>query len=180
MKKVEIFIGSPRKKGNTVILADALKKNLDGAGVKADITHLYDFHIKPCVDCRACRRELQECRAIDDMHRLRPKIERADVLVFGTPIYWFGPSGKTKLFMDRMRPYFLNKHLKGKKCALIMPASAGEEDSDLTIEMFKRMSKALEMDFIGAVTSKAFEVGESSDDSKAMKEIEKLARKIVG
>lgn len=178
LKKIEIFIGSPRKKGNTSNLAQLLAEQLDSEKTSSEISYLYDYFIKPCVDCRACRRENLECRTIDDMHRLRPRLEKADVLIFGTPIYWFGPSAKTKLFMDRMRPYFLNKKLAGKKAILLLTASSGPKDCDLTIEMFKRMFSELEIDYLGVVAAKGFDVGEVKKDELTIKSIQEIVKKL--
>jgi len=49
------------------------------------------------------------------MKKIYPKMEKADLILFGTPNYWYGPTGKMKLLIDRMRPFVANKKLKGKK-----------------------------------------------------------------
>ncbi len=120
-----------------------------------------------------------KCLVKDGMLELYPKIEQAEVLVISTPIYWFGPSAQTKLFLDRLRPYFANKKLAGKKAAIILPAGTGDTDCDLTIEMFKRSFDALEIEMIGSVTSKSFDKGEAANDKKAVEGIKVLAEKIT-
>ena len=52
---IEILIGSPRKNGNTFILSKHLSDMLNGSGVCSNISYLYDYEIKPCIDCRACK-----------------------------------------------------------------------------------------------------------------------------
>ncbi|MGD9365976.1 MAG: NAD(P)H-dependent oxidoreductase [Desulfobacteraceae bacterium] len=42
-------------------------------------------------------------------------MDEADLIIFGTPNYWYGPTAKMKLLIDRMRPYVTNEKLKGKK-----------------------------------------------------------------
>ncbi len=115
MQKTEILIGSPRKNGNTNSLASMLSKKIDAKKNDVSITYLYDKSIKPCNDCRACKKGKMECVLPDDMRNLYKRIESASVLIFGTPIYWFGPSAQMKLLLDRFRPYFGNKKLIGKK-----------------------------------------------------------------
>lgn len=111
----------------------------------------------------------------DGMEELYASIDDSDVMIIGTPIYWFGPTAQTKLLLDRFRPYYVNKKLKGKKAALILPAGSGASDCDLTIEMFKRSFEALGVEFLGAVTSESYDIGDAYKDNDALQNIEKLA-----
>jgi multimeric flavodoxin WrbA len=107
------LVGSPRKGSNTDLL---VTKILDGAsGHLTEKVYLYDLDIAACVDCRSCQKGKFQCVIDDGMQRLYPKLEGADVIVFGTPLYWYGPTGKMKLVMDRLRPFVSSKKLKGKK-----------------------------------------------------------------
>jgi multimeric flavodoxin WrbA len=112
------------------------------------------------------------------MVELYEKLESADILIIGSPIYWYGPTAVTKLFIDRLRPYYGNKRLAGKKAAVLLPAAEGAADCDLTIEMFKRIFNALGIEFLGEVTAKAFDIGEVLDDVAALRSIHELANKI--
>jgi multimeric flavodoxin WrbA len=177
MKKVLILIGSPRKKGNTSILAEHLVKFLT-KDQDIKISYLYDFNIKPCVDCRACKKGKLVCILKDGMEELYASIDDSDIMIIGTPIYWFGPTAQTKLLLDRFRPYYVNKKLNGKRAALILPAGTGASDCDLTIEMFKRSFEALGIKYLGAVTSESYDVGDAYNDKDALQNIEKLAETI--
>jgi multimeric flavodoxin WrbA len=175
MHKVEIFLGSPRKKGNTQVLSTILIDKLDKEKVKTNTCFLYGYEIKPCVDCRGCKRGELKCILKDDMDQIYSKIECSEIIVFGSPIYWFGISAKTKLLIDRLRPYYVNKKLNGKKGALLLSAGSGESDCDLTIEMFKRVFNTLGIEFIGAVIAKAYDIGDAERDTIALNSISKLA-----
>lgn len=168
MKKIQIFIGSPRKKGNTSLMAEELVKYLDADRYEMEITHLYDYQINPCVDCKNCKRGNLICKVKDGMQEIYPKVEEADLFIIGTPVYWFGPSGQTKNMLDRFRPYYENEKLHHKRAALLIPAGAGNRDCDLTIEMFKRSFEALEIEFIGAVTAEAYDEGDVLKDPQTM------------
>lgn len=174
MKKALILNGSPRKKGNTSILVEHLVKFLP-TDQDIKVSYLYDFNIKPCLDCRACKKGKLVCILKDGMEELYSSIDDSDVIIIGTPIYWFGPTAQTKLLLDRFRPYYVNKKLKGKKAALILPAGSGASDCDLTIEMFKRSFEALSVEFLGAVTSESYDIGDAYKDNDALQNIEKLA-----
>lgn len=178
MKKIEILIGSPRKRGNTSIMAGMLKDGLNSNKFSFAIKYLYDFNIKPCVDCRGCKKDTMECILEDDMSKIYPDLEEADVIIIGTPIYWYGPSAKMKLLLDRLRPYYANKRLAGKSIALLLPAATGAADCDLTIEMFKRSAEALNMKYLGQAMAKGYDIGEVRNDKKAGEEITELINQI--
>ena len=54
MHKIEILIGSPRKRGNTSLMAGMLNDGLNTAKYTSNIKYPYDFEIKPCADYRGC------------------------------------------------------------------------------------------------------------------------------
>lgn len=177
-QKIEILISSPRKRGNTSIMSEMLIDKLDYEKFDSNVSFLYDYEINPCIDCRACKKDATVCTLKDEMQNLYPRIENADILIFATPIYWFGPSAKMKLMLDRFRPYYANKRLKGKQIALLLPAGTGAPDCDLTIEMFKRSAKALKLKYISAVTAQAYDIGEVKKDDRAIDSISQLAVQI--
>lgn len=180
MKNIEILIGSPRRKGNTFILADMLAKSLKEKECNTTLTFLYDYEIDPCIDCRACKQNDLECTLADDMYKIYEKIEKCDFLVVGTPIYWYNPTAKTKLFIDRLRPYFVNKKLNSKKMALLLPAGSGAGDCDLTIETFRRICSSLGIEYIGEVISESYNEGDVLNDAAAASMINLLAANIAG
>lgn len=177
MKNIQLFIGSPRINGKTSFLTQKLQALLSD-NFQTEINFLKKLNIGPCTDCRNCKNGDLICTVKDEMQALYRKIDESDVLVFGTPIYWFNPSAQMKLLIDRLRPYYGNKRLKGKKAALVLPAGSRADDCDLTIEMFKRAFDALGIEYLGAVTSKAYDFGESEKDQKALEQLEQLAHQI--
>lgn len=178
--KVAIFTGSPRKNGNTAALAQLLANELKPMKVETHIYDLYAHEIKPCSDCRKCKEsEDLVCIRQDGMIQLYSKLEEADVLIFGSPIYWFSMSAQTKLLIDRFRPYFINKRLKGKKGALLLPAGSGPMDCDLTIEQFKRIFKALGIKYLDAITPTAYDIGDVEANPDIHQYVHELAVKIT-
>lgn len=177
--RVAIFTGSPRKEGNTATLASLLATRLRHYQIETEIFDLYDHKIDPCTDCRMCKTDELICTHPDGMDRLYQKMEEADVLIFGTPIYWFGPSGQTKLMIDRFRPYFVNKKLYGKKAALLLPSATGDEDCDLTIEQFIRIFKALGMEYLDTICIKAYDEGDAIKDDRIHDFIQDLSKRIL-
>lgn len=160
MSNCQIIIGSPRKKGNTSLMADLLIQHAENMDYKFEKSFLYDIDMKPCKDCRVCKKGEEKCLVKDGMQDLYNKLEQSDTIIVGTPIYWFSPTAQTKLFVDRLRPYYGSKRLKGKKLGLLLPAGVGAKDCDLTIIMFKRICEALEIEYIGEVIVEAYDEGD--------------------
>jgi len=148
MVKILGIIGSPRRKGNTNILVDRILEGAKSEGAETDSIFLSDYTIKECDGCHACWKGL-ECAKKDDMNSLYKKIIDSDVLVFGTPVYWYGPTGIMKMFIDRF--VFFNcpenrQKIKGKSAVVAIPFEDDDERTSLaTVEMFEKSLGYLEM-----------------------------------
>lgn len=176
--KVLGLVGSPRKGSNTDLL---VSKILEGASVGNHLTdklYLYDLDISPCVDCRACKKGNYQCAINDDMQLLYPKLESAEVIVFGTPLYWYGPTAKMKLLLDRLRPYIASKKLKGKKAVVVIPSEEGSDACSLTLKMFELSFKYLEMDLAGTALPKAYEKAEVKTQPETLEAAFALGKKL--
>ncbi|MCW4005100.1 MAG: flavodoxin family protein [Candidatus Bathyarchaeota archaeon] len=158
--KVLGLVGSPRKGGNTDLLVDAVLFGAGAAGGVVEKLYLYDAKIMPCVDCRACKTGGFKCVLGDSMQQLYGKLEDADVLVFGTPLYWYGPTAQMKLFLDRLRPYIASGKLEGKKAVLIVPSQEGADACRSTVGMFEASFKYLGVDLVGKLLPTAYEKAE--------------------
>ena len=158
--KVIVLVGSPRRGGNTDLLVDKVLEGAAASGSETEKVYLYDLEIKPCVDCRACKKGSFQCAIKDGIQALYPKLEAAGAIVFGTPLYWYGPTGKMKLLIDRLRPYVASRKLKGKKAAVIVPSEEGAKACRTTISMFKQSFKYLEIELVGTILAAAYEKGE--------------------
>jgi multimeric flavodoxin WrbA len=98
--------GSPRKNGNTAIL---LGKALEGAaskGARTELIQLYELNYKGCISCFACKRKggksYGKCAVQDDLSGVFEKIEQADALILGSPIYFGEVSGEMRSFLERL------------------------------------------------------------------------------
>ena len=168
--KILALMASPRKGGNTDLLINEI---LGGAaGNKHEKLGLYDMDIAPCTDCRDCR--TGACSIDDDMLDLYPKIESADVIIFGTPLYWYGPSGPMKLFMDRLLPYSETEKLKKKRALLVIPSAEGPEACEAVVMMFQLSLDYLGMDITHILLPKAYEKGEISNDPQTLEQAREM------
>lgn len=155
MKNILGIIGSPRKNGNTHVLVSRI---LDGArenGANTETIFLRDLNLSECDGCYACWKGKHLCSKNDDMSDLYPKIMESDVLVFGTPVYWFGPTAIMKCFIDRF--VFFNcpvnrKKIKGKAAVIAVPfEDRSYATSDLVVKFFDKSCDYLEMRFIDKI-----------------------------
>lgn len=167
--RILALIGSPRRGGNTDILVDWILQGAKGEGHIADKLYLYDYEILPCIDCRGCKREDLACPLEDGMEEIYPRLEAADIIVFGTPIYWYGPTAKMKLLIDRLRPFIANKKLSGKKGMIVVPSEEGQGCCGPLSEMFRMSFEYLGMSFIGSMLVQAYEKGEIKEQPKELR-----------
>lgn len=98
--------GSPRKNGNTATL---LNKALEGAssqGATTELINLYDLNFKGCVSCFACKlkggKSYGKCAYKDDLTPVLEKIESADAVILGSPIYFGDVTGEVRSFIERL------------------------------------------------------------------------------
>lgn len=103
--KVIAVNGSPRKKWNTATL---LEKALEGAkseGAETEIVHLYDLEFKGCTSCFACKvkggKNLARCSIKDELTPVLERLEVADAVILGSPIYLGNSTGEMRSFMER-------------------------------------------------------------------------------
>ncbi len=176
--KILALNGSARKKGNTDILIDQILKGRKERGHRSEKLYLYDYKILPCRDCRDCKKGNYVCTLNDGMKRIYPKIEKADLIIFGAPNYWNGPPAKMKLLIDRLRPFVPSKKLKGKKWVVVSPSGEGPNSSRLLVEMLRLSCDYLGMKFAGKVLAKAYERGEILKNQKALKKAFEFGRSL--
>ena len=123
-KRMLGIVGSPRHGGNTETLVDEVLRGAEEASALVEKVILSKLGIAPCRACDACRRT-GECAQKDDMAALLEKMERSQVWVLGTPVYWWGPTAQFKAFLDRW--YGSNYAMfKGRRVILAIPL----EDTD--------------------------------------------------
>jgi multimeric flavodoxin WrbA len=151
MKKILGIVGSPRINGNTHLLISKILEGAQNFGLEADLIFLKDLDIKECDGCHSCWKGNQ-CSKNDDMNIIYPKIIASDIIVFGTPVYWYGPTALMKGFIDRF-VYFNcpenREKVRGKMAILVVPFEEDNvETAEPLIKMFEKSFSYLEMKLI--------------------------------
>ncbi|EKQ53638.1 MULTISPECIES: flavodoxin family protein [unclassified Clostridium] len=107
--KIIAINGSPRKTWNTATL---LNKALEGAasqGADTELIHLNDLKYRGCISCFACKRkdgQHGKCAMKDDLTDILEKLETADAIIFGSPIYYMSITAGMNALLER----FLYSH----------------------------------------------------------------------
>ena len=134
-KNIVILNGSPRKTGNTSALTAAFAKGAEEAGNKVTEFHLSQMKINGCLGCWSGGKDMEHpCSQRDDMDKIYPAYQEADVVVLASPLYYWFISGFLKNAFDRLfavaeaDPNFANPK---KETALIMAAEGdGFQESE--------------------------------------------------
>jgi multimeric flavodoxin WrbA len=183
--KVLGLVGSGRKDGNTNTLIDKILEGAKTKGHETSKAFLADLRISPIGDCSACRKA-GHCRIEDDFDALMEEVLASDCVIFGTPLYWFGPSAQMKAFLDRWvcRMAFdeegFRATMKGKKCMLAVP----HQDTQLSgaEHLFAIMEKTfafMEMAYLGKIQTVAWRRWETGKDEVALKHAFELGARLA-
>lgn len=119
--KIVVLQGSPNKKGSTAMLAEEFTRGAESAGHQVCRFDVAYMHVKPCTGCVACGYE-GPCVQKDDNQKIREAILAADMLVFATPLYYYGMSAQLKIVVDRFCAYNSSINRKHMKSALLTVA----------------------------------------------------------
>ena len=111
--KITVITGSPRKNGTSNYMADEFIQ-----GAKENGHEIFRFDsahkdVKNCLGCNACAMGSKPCIHKDDFVELRENLLSSDVIVFVTPIYYFGMTSTIKKVIDRF--YSIDPQLKSKQ-----------------------------------------------------------------
>lgn len=124
-KKVLVISTSPRKGGNSDYLCDQFIRGAREAGHEVEKIYFQDKKINFCKGCGACN-TTHKCVQKDDMEEVLGKMVDADVLVFGSPVYFYTICGQLKTLIDRTVPRYTE--FRGKAYLLATLADR-EKDS---------------------------------------------------
>ena len=126
------LLGSPRKQGNTDILADEVLRGAQDAGAEIEKVYLDDKNICPIGEVCDYTREREDPRPDDDYPQVLERFLDSDIVVLATPVYWHGVSAQLKCFIDRMSSYF-NREPYAQRFAgkgYLVLTALGSEDPD--------------------------------------------------
>ena len=176
--KIVLLEGSPNQHGSSNLLADCFRQGAEEAGHTVEIIDAAHADIHPCTGCIHCGYE-GPCVQKDEMESIRPRILGADMMVFVTPLYYYGMSAQLKTLIDRFCAFNSSIQSKHMKSALI--AAAWNSDSwtfDALKAHYDTLVRYLNLEDLGAVYGKGCGTPSMTAQSKYMKLAYDLGRSI--
>lgn len=142
------LIASPRRDGNSSLMARAFAEGAAAAGHEVETLHIDDYVTAFLRDCRECRTADGEC-GIEDRYAelLLEHMLPASAIAIASPIYWYGLPARFKCVVDRLVCYTSHRHrrseevlqrLRGKKYALLL--SSEESNQGMSVGIVQQMS----------------------------------------
>lgn len=177
---VAVIYGGARPNGNTELLAERAVYGLD-----AERIHLKDYTIRPIEDLRHDERGFGDVD--DDYEAVLDRMLAHDVLVFATPIYWYGMSGHMKNFIDRWsqtlrdqkRPSF-REMMKNKTAYVI---AVGGDEPYLKglplIQQFQYIFEFFGTPYGGYVLGQGNRPGDAANDQQALLVADQMREKLL-
>jgi len=163
----------------------------EGAEVETiDVAHL-DYGANGCRACMSCQKSDEfECVIDDEASPILRRLPEADVLVFATPVYFFGPTAQLKLMLDRMFSLVkidheagsVRKATQGVAFALIATAGGGMDDGlGLVEQTFSKAAKFSAKSFDSLLVPNAPQEADLLSQDDALREkASALGKKLAG
>ncbi len=119
--KITVLMGSPNKRGSSSILAGEFMRGAEESGHICEMIDVCHADIHTCKGCIACGYE-GPCVQKDDMEIIRRKLLQSDMVVFVSPLYYYGMSAQLKTVVDRFCAFNSSLNHKHLKSALLSAA----------------------------------------------------------
>lgn len=179
--KVLLINGSPHRKGNTFAALTEMAKTLEQQGIEAEIVQIGVKPIRGCIACGQCHMNaLGKCVFDDDVcNGIIEKLEGADALVVGSPVYYGQPNGSLLSLMQRMF-YAAGKHVQNKPAAAVCVCRRGGATA-----AFQTLTMPFQMMNMPVVTSQYWNIvygmspGEAELDTEGMQTMRTLANNMA-
>jgi multimeric flavodoxin WrbA len=187
--QITTLLGSAKKKGNTATVLGWVEEELQSLGHDVERIYLNNKSIGGCLGCAKCRENPDEiaCVQKDDAIDIMEQMISSEVVLFASPVYFWGFSSQIKALIDRGYSLVTNYHkpghtslMKGKRIGLLVTgADAYEENAEGLFTAFDRI-----VDFLLAKKSGELYVGECSVPAELSEAVRnnalELARSLVG
>ncbi len=185
-----ILHSSPRKHGNTAALVDIFINETESKGAVTKLLHLYEMNILPCYACMECQKDWTKpnCIKNDDMKVVFSEVEKADLIIFASPIYSCFCTSPLKAAMDRM-VYAFNKYYgdkwgpslwKGKMVGIITTCGYPiEVGTGLWEEGVKRYCKHSQLEYVGMTAQRQKSYKEPFMTDEIEEQTRSFAAKII-
>ncbi|MBQ6648031.1 MAG: flavodoxin family protein [Muribaculaceae bacterium] len=180
MSKVLLINGSPRKNGNTCVALEEIEKTLNDQGIETEIAWIGVKPVRGCMACGKCHENGNgKCIFTDDIcNEMIDKINEADALVVGSPVYYGQPAGPVLSLIQRA--FFAGAQVANKPAAAVTVCRRGGSTA-----AFQTLQMPFQMVNMPLVTSQYWNIvfgmnpGEAQLDSEGRQTMRQLARNMA-
>jgi multimeric flavodoxin WrbA len=185
MSRIVAILASPRAKGNSATIAEAV---LDGAmGLSTNFVEIYRIHnmisLRPCDHCDKCK-ETGNCVIRDDLTKAIDAVRDSDSLVLAVPLYFGQASAQYRLFEDRLYCFIgrdgRSSLPKGKKLVVIVTFDGSEREAeDLAGSIAARYRDIFGFEIVGKIVYRCSgRADAASGDREVLRSAEKLGNRL--
>jgi multimeric flavodoxin WrbA len=177
--KVLLLNGSPHSKGNTATALGEIARTLEAEGIESEIVWLGTKPVRGCIACGRCR-GAGRCVFNDDIcNEISEKMEKADALIVGSPVYYGQPNGALMAVIQRMF-YSNGSAVSGKPAAALAVCRRGSATA-----AFQTLNMPFMMMNMQVVTSQYWNIaygqseGQAALDAEGMQTMRTLAHNMA-
>lgn len=171
-----VISGSPRKNGNTEIMAETFANGAQESGNSVTVKKMSSLTVAPCQDCEYCFSHDGVCAQHDGMSEILEAVDKADMLVFASPIYWFNVSAQIKAVTDRL----FAREKKGfhPKCAALLLDSGSPGVYGGAIAAYKGMLEYLHWEDKGVITISGMDTKDAMKNSPELRKVHDFGKNL--
>ena len=181
--------GSPRKNGNTAKVLSWVEEELTALGHDVESIFLNTKNLKGCLACGKCKEKPDTvgCIQKDDIPEILEKMTETQLMIFASPLYFWGVSAQLKTVIDRTYSLYVNYHQPGhaslvdgqRQALLITGAEPYENNAEAAFTAFRRLQNPHKSVNAGELFIGSCSTPDKLDDGIRAKAVA-FARKIVG
>lgn len=176
--RIAVIEGSPHKKGSSNMLAEQFVTGARESGHNVEILDAAHMNLHPCIGCDRCGMD-GECVHKDDNSVIRDSLLSSDMVVFVTPIYYFGMSSQLKMVIDRFYSYTMK--LSGRHLKAVLITAAWDSNDDVmpyTAEHYKKLCRYMNFENCGMVLGTGCGTPSMTKTSYHMQEAYRLGKSV--
>ena len=179
--KVLLINGSPHKQGNTFLALSEAAKTLAANEIETEIVQIGVKPVRGCIACGQCKqKELGRCVFDDDIcNRISEKLDDADALIVGSPVYYGQPNGAVLSLIQRMF-FSAGEKVQNKPAAAVCVCRRGGATA-----AFQAMNMPFQMMNMPVVTSQYWNIvyvreeGQAALDTEGMQTMRTMANNMA-
>lgn len=149
--KILTLQGSARKKGNTANVLGWVEEELSRQDHEVTGIHLHGKNLNGCMGCARCKEVPDDvgCVQKDDIPEILSRMVASDLVIFASPLYFWGVSAQLKAVIDRTYSLYTRFHepdhaslLEGRRQALLVTGGGGwDNNAEAAFTAFGRIQK---------------------------------------